>query len=266
MKRSDPSSSLSGKIALVTGAGEGIGEGAALALAAAGARVALLGRTAKALRGVAQKIEDAGGEAMTITADVSQLSDMKLAMAAVKKKWKHLDIVVANAGVNGVWTFLEKLKPEDWDSTVSINLRGTFLTVKLALPLMKKNGGSIMVVSSVNGTRVFSNIGASAYSTSKAGQLAFAKMCALELARHSIRVNTICPGAIKSNIQDNTQMGDVVGLVKTVIKPGLMPASFQKPGKASDVGDLVCFLASDASKHISGTEIFIDGAQTLARG
>jgi NAD(P)-dependent dehydrogenase (short-subunit alcohol dehydrogenase family) len=237
-----------------------------VALAKAGAKVVVLGRTAETLKAVADEIAADGGEAMTVTADVSKVADLTRAMERVKQKWKRLDIVVANAGVNGVWSFLEKLKVEEWDETVSINLRGTFLTVKLALPLMKRKGGSIVVVASVNGTRVFSNIGASAYSTTKAAQVAFARMCALELARHSIRVNTICPGGIESEIADNTQLRGVAGLIKPVIKPGLMPASFMQRGKAEDVGELVRFLSSDAARHISGTEIFIDNAQSLSKG
>jgi NAD(P)-dependent dehydrogenase (short-subunit alcohol dehydrogenase family) len=100
------------------------------------------------------------------------------------------------AGINGVWTPIDELKPEEWDKTIDINLKGTYLTVHFAVPYLKQaGGGSILITSSVNGTRTFSNPGASAYSTSKAGQVAFMKMIALELGRHHIRCNAICPGA-----------------------------------------------------------------------
>src|SRR6185369_10004059 len=104
---------------------------------------------------------------------------------------------------------LEDLTPEDWDRTLATNLKGTFLTVKYALPYLKRQGGAVIITSSVNGTRVFSNTGATAYSCSKAGQVAFAKMTALELARHKVRVNVICPGAIETNIDQSTDKRNV---------------------------------------------------------
>jgi NAD(P)-dependent dehydrogenase (short-subunit alcohol dehydrogenase family) len=110
---------------------------------------------------------------------------------------------------------------------------------------------------------MFSNVGASAYATSKAGQVAFAKMMALELAKHRIRVNVICPGAIESKINENT-VRDNEDIKEPVEFPeGAIPLTDGKPGKAEDVAELVLFLASDASKHISGTEMWIDGAQSL---
>ena len=109
---------------------------------------------------------------------------MQAAIQKIIDTWGRLDIVVANAGINGVWASLEEITPEEWDTTLDINLKGTFLTVKYALPYLKKQGGAIVVVSSVNGTRMFSNTGATAYACSKAAQVAFTKMTALELAPH----------------------------------------------------------------------------------
>lgn len=114
-----------------------------------------------------------------------------------------VDVVFANAGVNGMTAPIQDLKPEEWDQVLTTNLKGTFLTVKHAIPMLKaRGGGSIVITSSVNGTRVFSMGGLSAYSASKAGQVAFAKTAALELARHRIRVNVIYPGSIESSIED----------------------------------------------------------------
>ncbi len=131
---------------------------------------------------------------------------MQAAVQQTVDAWGRIDIVVANAGVNGVWAALEEITPEEWDHTLDINLKGTFLTVKYALPWLKKQGGSVIVVSSVNGTRMFSNSGATAYSCSKAAQVAFTKMMALELAPHKVRVNCICPGWIRTEIGENTPM------------------------------------------------------------
>src|SRR5690606_27877879 len=110
----------------------------------------------------------------------------------------RLDIIVANAGINGVWAPIDQLTPEEWDKTVAINLRGTFLTLHYGVPAMKAKGGSIVIVSSINGTRTFSNPGTSAYASTKAGQLALGQIAALELAKHRIRVNVVCPGAIET--------------------------------------------------------------------
>ena len=173
----------------------------------------------------------------------------------------------ANAGINGVWAPLEELTPEDWSRTINTNLTGTFLTVKYAVPYLKKQGGSVVITASVNGTRIFSNTGATAYSCTKAAQVAFTKMSALELAQSKVRVNVICPGAIESEISENTEKKDV-GKVKIPVEfpEGNIPLSGGKPGKAEDVAQLVLFLASDASKHISGTEIWIDGTESLLQG
>jgi NAD(P)-dependent dehydrogenase (short-subunit alcohol dehydrogenase family) len=182
-------------------------------------------------------------------------------------KWGRLDIVFANAGINGVWAPLEELTPEDWDHTLNTNLKGTFLTVKYAVPHLKRQGGSVIITASVNGTRIFSNTGATAYSCSKAGQVAFAQMTALELAPHQVRVNVICPGAIETEISDNTQQRNLEQVRIPVEYPaGAHPLTGGKPGSADEVAQLVLFLASDASKHITGTPIWIDGAESLLRG
>jgi NAD(P)-dependent dehydrogenase (short-subunit alcohol dehydrogenase family) len=155
---------------------------------------------------------------------------------------------------------------EDWNRTINTNLTGTFLTVKYAIPYMKEYGGSIIITSSVSGSRIFSQAGFTAYSTSKAGQLAFMKMAALELAQYKIRVNAICPGAIKTNIQDSIHQSPDV---KEIEIPILFPEGDQPlengPGKSEQVADLVAFLASDLSSHITGTEIFIDGGESLLK-
>ena len=257
---------LHGKVALVTGAGSGIGQAAAVALARSGARVTLFDRVRASVEETKAKIstEDA---CLVVTGDVSSEQAMRTCVSRIQRKWGRLDIVFANAGINGVWTSLDNLKTREWDRTIRINLRGTFLTVKSSLGLLKERGGSIIITSSVQGTRVFSNAGASAYATSKAAQLAFGRMIALELAEHHIRVNTICPGAIRTHLGKNTEVRHTEGLHLPIIMPkGSVPLTGGGPGSAGQVAQLVAFLASDQASHITGTEVFIDGGESLLLG
>jgi NAD(P)-dependent dehydrogenase (short-subunit alcohol dehydrogenase family) len=124
----------------------------------------------------------------------------------------------------------------------------------------------VIITSSVNGTRIFSNTGATAYSCSKAAQVAFTKMVALELAEHRVRVNVICPGAIDTNIEESTERRDLEKIQEPVEFPeGHIPLTDGKPGTSEQVAQLVFFLASDASSHITGTEIWIDGGESLLK-
>jgi NAD(P)-dependent dehydrogenase (short-subunit alcohol dehydrogenase family) len=258
---------LENRVALITGAGSGIGRATAILLAKEGAKVGVLDHSEENAQKVVEQIQNNGGEALALGADISQPDQMQQAVKKIADRWGRLDIVFANAGINGVWAPIEELKPEDWDRTLNTNLKGTFLTIKYAVPYLKKQGGAVVVTSSVNGTRMFSNTGATAYSCSKAGQVAMTKMLALELARDKIRVNVICPGAIETNIDENTQKRDVDKVKVPVEYPeGTMPLTGGKPGTSDEVAQLVLFLTSDASKHISGTEVWIDATESLLQG
>ena len=258
---------LEGRVAFITGAGSGIDRASAVLLAKEGAKIGAFSRTEEELQDLVREIESNGGEAVALVGDVSNPQDVEQAVRQLADKWDRVDIVFANAGINGVWAPLEELEPDEWDRTLDINLKGTFLTVKYAIPHLKKRGGSVIVTSSVNGTRNFSNTGATAYSCSKAAQVAFTQMVALELAKYHIRVNVICPGAIETEISENTQSRNTEKEREPVEYPeGEIPLTDGKPAKAEQVADLVLFLASDASNHISGTPVWIDGAQSLLQG
>ncbi len=262
-----PNQSLEGRVALVTGAGSGIGKATAKLLACAGAAVALVGHTREELETTHAEISALGGRSLVGVADVTDPAALAAVVAQTRTAWDRLDIVVANAGVNGLWAPLEEITPEEWDHTLRVNLRGTYLTVRTALPALKRAGGAIVVVASVNGTRMFSNTGATAYATSKAGQVAFARMMALELAPSRIRVNTVCPGSIHTRIDDNTTKRDLAQVRVPVEFPaGVVPLTEGEPGSAGQVAELIWFLVSDAASHITGTEVYIDGAQSLLQG
>ncbi|GAA4708130.1 SDR family oxidoreductase [Brevibacillus fulvus] len=256
--------SVADKIAFITGAGSGIGRATARKLAAHGAKVCLVDLKDRRSEEVEQQIRDAGGEALFVDTDVGDPERVQKAFQAAAERWGKIDIVFANAGINGTLAPIEEMPPDAWDQTLDTNLKGTFLTVKYAIPYMKQTGGSIIITSSINGNRTFSGFGMTAYSTSKAGQMAFGKMAALELARYRIRVNIICPGAIQTNISESTHPMASLEQIKIPVKypEGNQPLE-HGPGQPEQVADLVLFLASDASRHISGTEIYIDGTESL---
>ncbi|WNQ09451.1 SDR family NAD(P)-dependent oxidoreductase [Paenibacillus aurantius] len=255
---------VAGKVAVITGGGSGIGKGAALRLAEQGAKICLLDRTVEEADRVKQEIERAGGEALVVETDISKPEMVEEGIRRAVEHYGKIDILFANAGINGTWTPIEDLSVEEWDQTLDINLKGTFLTLKYAIPHLKKNGGSVIITSSVNGNRVFNNFGASAYSSSKAGQVAFMKMAALELAKFKIRVNAICPGAIETNIDENTNRTEEVEKIAIPVEfpEGANPLQ-GGPGNIRQVADLVLFLASEEASHVSGTAIYIDGADSL---
>ncbi|PRO66317.1 SDR family oxidoreductase [Alkalicoccus urumqiensis] len=257
--------SLKGRHAVITGGGSGMGETAAKQLAAQGTRVTLLDIEAAEAEKTAQAIKEEGGEAEPFACDTSDARAVEDAFQKAVDRFGPVDIVFANAGINGTVSPIEDMEPDEWGKTTSINLNGTFHTVKYAIPHMKENGGSIILTSSVNGTRVFSNFGMSAYSSTKAGQLAFGKMAALELSNYRIRVNVICPGFIKTDIGSKTYPKEEE--LEKIEIPVEHPEGDQPlkgdGGDPEEVADLVSFLASDASKHITGTELFIDGGSSL---
>jgi NAD(P)-dependent dehydrogenase (short-subunit alcohol dehydrogenase family) len=235
-------------------------------MARSGALVGLFGRTEKELRTLDEEIGAAGGKAEVLVGDIADERDVRARIDQLVTRGGGLHAVFANAGVNGVWAPIDELSVEDWRNTMAINLTGTFLTIKYAARQMR-TGGAIVVCASVNGTRVFSNTGASAYATSKAGQVALAKMLAVELAQSRIRVNVICPGAIDTEIDDNTERRDIEQVKVPVDYPrGSIPLTGRRPGRAEQVADLVLFLVGDQSSHITGTEVWIDGGQSLVEG
>jgi NAD(P)-dependent dehydrogenase (short-subunit alcohol dehydrogenase family) len=258
---------LHGRAALVTGGGSGIGEAACRALAGAGASVAVVDLRLDAAARVASAIRAEGGTALALAADVADERAVAEAVARTVERFGGLHVVFANAGINGMQAPIEELTLDEWRATLDTNLTGTFLAVKHAIPhLRAAGGGSVIVTASVNGTRLYSNPGYAAYSTSKAGQVAFAKTAAIELARWEIRVNAILPGSVRTNIRESTYRRNVERVSWRTEQPTRWPPLRGVPAEAQDVADLVLFLASDASRHITGAEIVLDGAASLLRG
>ncbi|WP_046227951.1 SDR family NAD(P)-dependent oxidoreductase [Paenibacillus dauci] len=260
---------MKGKVAIVTGAGSGIGRAAAIRLAAEGARVGLINKTEEDVQETRKIIEDAGGEALAFTADISVPQEYKQALEQIAEQWGQIDTLFANAGILGVVGPIEAIPDEEWDTTMTNNVKGAFTSVKYAIPYLKQNGkGSIALTSSLSGTRVFSQQGFAAYSTSKASIAAFGQMAAFELAPYNIRVNIVAPGTIETNIQGTgNQMPEMKAMkVKKVEYPdGTVPLP-EGNGTSDQVANVVLFLLSDDSAHVSGSIIYVDGSESLFVG
>lgn len=270
---------LKDRVALITGGSAGIGRATAIALAREGARIALTARRAERCREAVEEIEALGGEVLALPGDVSQAEHVEQLVAAAVERWGRLDVVIANAGINGVFAPIEAITPEEWDQTQNINIRGTFLTVKYAVPHLRSNGGgSIAIVSSVNGNRIFSNMGFSAYASSKAAQVAFAKMAAVELAQWNIRVNVVCPGFTHTSIVENTSFRDMEKIYPPELREKLanldeylvhiksMIPLGHRGADAAEVASVILNLVADDSSYVTGTEVYVDGGISLWQG
>lgn len=258
---------IKGKVALITGSGSGIGLATAKLFGREGARVGLLVREEERGREVQEKIRAVGGESMVLVGDITKPEQMNKAAAQLAEKYGQIDVVFANAGINGVWAPLDKLEVDEFRKTVEVNFTGTYITIKAAYPYMREHGGSIIVTSSVNGTRMFSNTGATAYAATKAAQAAMAQMLAVELASDRIRVNVVCPGAISTSIDERTERRELEAARLPVKFPeGKIPLTGDQPGKPEQVADAVLYLASPAASHVTGTLLYVDGAQSLLQG
>lgn len=253
-------------VTMITGAASGIGRATAELLASTGHRLVLFDRDENAISETQKALVDCA-EAIAIAGDVSDEVDLGDMVQSTQDHFGRLDSVVANAGINGVWAPIEDLSPSEWDETIRVNLRGTFLTLRAAVPLLKRaGGGAIVIVSSINGVRTFTNPGATAYSASKAAQVAMAQQLALELGKHRIRVNVVCPGAVDTNIVTGSQIRNRAETEVPVIWPqGSIPLTDGRPGQAIDVAKVIRFLLSAEASHMTGSSVYVDGGQGLLR-
>ena len=183
---------LSGQNAIVTGASQGLGRAIAIALAASGARVALVARNAEKLAETAKLIADAGGSADVMAADVGQKDEIEKIVETVNEEWGQLDILINNAGITRD-TLLPAMSDEQWDDVIAVNLRGTFLFTRAAAQrMMRKRYGRIINISSVSG--LIGNAGQTNYSASKAGVIGMTRSLAKELGKRKVTVNAVAPG------------------------------------------------------------------------
>ena len=242
---------LAGRVALVTGAGRGVGKGVAVQLARAGCRVAVNYHSSPDLaQGTVAEIKAMGGEAFAVEADVGVASDVKDMMAGIVSHFGGLHIVVNNAGVQTWKPFLEVGEAE-WDHVIDTNLKGCFLCMQYAALHMKDNGGGAIVNMGSGCNKLpFPNL--VAYTASKGGIEMLTKVAAVELGPYGIRVNCIAPGAIEIE-RTRQENGDYAKLWGEITPLGRI-------GTPVDVGQAAVFLASDDSSFVSGQTLYVDGA------
>jgi NAD(P)-dependent dehydrogenase (short-subunit alcohol dehydrogenase family) len=248
--------SLSGRGALVTGASSGLGRAFAGMLARAGAAVALAARRRDSLDEVRQEIERAGGRAFTVTMDVSNAGSVDAAVRTAAAGLGKLDILVNNAGVTLTKPVLEITEAE-WDRQVDTNLKGAFLVAQAAARLMRDQaaGGAIVNIASILGLRVAGQV--AAYLTSKAGIVHLTKGMALELARHRIRVNALCPGYIETDLNREFFASDTGrALIQRIPQRRL--------GQASELEGPLLLMCSDAGSYMTGAVLAVDGGHLVS--
>ena len=245
---------LQGKVAIVTGAGSGMGREEALLFAREGAAVAATDVNEAAVQAVVKEIEAGGGQAVAYAHNVASEEEWVSVVEAVIAKFGKVDVLVNNAGVS-LATGLLETTVEQWNKVMNINLTSVFLGMKQVIPHMQKNGGgSIVNISSIAG--LTGGSGAGAYTASKGGVRLLTKAAAVDFGRDNIRVNSVHPGFIETPMSaqfvNNEQM----------LQWFLSQTALPRVGQASEVAQAVLFLASDASSYLTGIELPVDGGVT----
>jgi len=245
--------SLIGKTAIITGASRGIGKAIAIKLASCGANISLVARYQNDLDAVQEIINKTGGEAQSLIGDVSDFESFSWTVTETIRKWQQVDILVNNAGITRD-NIIMRMKQDEWDSVMDINLKGCFNGIKaVTRPMIKNKGGRIINITSIIGQ--IGNAGQSNYAASKAGIMGLTKSMAKELGSRNISINAVAPGYITTDMTDQLE-DDVKEKLITSIPLGRL-------GKPEDVANLVCFLVSNEAAYITGQTFNVDGGMVM---
>ncbi len=242
--------SFSNKVVIVTGAGSGIGHATALAFAQEGAKVVVSDVDSKMGLKTVEEIKNNNGEAFFIKCDVSSEEEVKNLVSKTVEKYGRLDCAYNNAGVEGKLSTTTECTSDNWDRTINVNLKGTWLCMKYEIPEMLKNGkGSIVNCSSIAGLVGFETI--PAYVASKHGVIGLTETASLEFAKQNIRVNAVCPGAIHTPMLDRFTEHNEQAMAQQ--------DPMGRVGKPEEIADSVLWLCSDKSSYVTGQAIAVDG-------
>lgn len=251
---------VEGKVAIVTGGASGIGRMTCLVLAKEGAKVAVVDINDEDGRKVVSEIESNGGSAQFWHMDVANTKEVEKTFADIYKAFGKINVLVNDAGINGVPVPVHEVKEEDWDRVININLKGPFHCTKFAVPYMLKGGGgSVVNLSSFAG---LVGVGGDApYHASKGGVRLMTKTDAISYAKDNIRFNSVHPGAIRTPLLDGFIKGNAGGNVEEFSEgmASQFPLGFGDP---IDIANGILYLASDESKYVTGSELVIDGGYT----
>jgi NAD(P)-dependent dehydrogenase (short-subunit alcohol dehydrogenase family) len=252
---------LSGKVALITGGGSGLGRAMCEAMAEFGADVAIAGRTESKLNDTVKFIEKYGHGTLAVKADVSKEDDIKVMVGKTIEKFGRLDIVFCNATDRINFYNIHEMPVEEWDRVMELDLRGVFLLIKEVLPqMMKQKGGSIVILNAIGGLsagggKMISKM--SGYASAKAGLVGLTKHAAVEYGKYGIRVNAIAPGMHLTDLFANPDEG-----MKKVIDMHVENTPLGRVGTPDDIKGIAVWLASDASGFVTGQTITQDGGMT----
>ena len=245
---------LTGKIAVVTGSAQGIGQAIATTLAQDGADVVVADLDADRCEETVARVEKLGRKAMAVSVNVGDWEQVKSLMNRVQKEWERIDILVNNAGITRDGLLL-RMKEEDWQSVLQVNLTGTFYCVKAALPTMsRQRNGRIVNIASIVGA--IGNIGQANYAASKAAVIGLTKTVAREYASRNVTVNAVAPGFI-----DTAMTKDLTDETKEAL---LSQIPLKRLGQASDIADAVSFLSSEKAGYITGHVLHVNGGMHMA--
>jgi len=244
---------LRGKVAIVTGAARGIGKSIAMKLALAGANVVIADVEEEMAKSAAKEISQKGSDTISVMVNVSSLSSVEEMVKKTLDKFGRIDILVNNAGVTRD-ALVMRMKEEDWDLVLDVNLKGAFNCIKVVSPIMvKQRSGKIVNIASIVG--ISGNAGQANYSASKGGLIALTKTCAKELASRQINVNAVAPGFIETSMTERLP-AEVKERLSSQIP-------FGKIGKPEDVASAVLFLVSEEAAYITGEVVKVDGGMAM---
>jgi len=247
---------LQNKVALVTGAGSGIGQAIAFRLAKAGARIIVNDLDAQSAEHTVEKLKDFGGQGFPFQADISNPDEVGSMVVEGVKRFGGIDILVNNAGIGGASMLVKDLPLEAWDRVLAVNLKGALNCCQAVIPMMTEKGwGKIVNIASLAASRM-SKLGGADYTAAKYGLVGFSRHLAFELAVHGINVNVVCPGATLTPLVESKTTAEFRAVVagQVPLNRWVLP---------QDIAEAVLFLASDCAAMITGVVLDVDGGQLL---